>query len=298
MKRRGSFEDRPRRFRQERAPSRNRKLVFRGLLGIVLALPLIAQHGRYLRESENSAIGDPQAIAAGAKLYANSCAGCHGPDGSGGRGPNLVQRTLWHPLSDEAIFNVVRKGVPGADMPPTNLSDEETWNLVAYLHALIGPAAENPAPGDSEAGRKVFWSTEAGCSSCHSIRGEGGHTAPDLTNVGGSRPLAVIREAIVDPSKDLFLLGQEAVVVKLKNGQVINGVARNRNNYSLQVVDTNGDLHLLSMLDVAELTISGSSPMPGDYAQRLSEQELQNLLAYLARQTLRPLQARASQEEK
>lgn len=273
------------------------QLALRGVASLILALPLMAQHGRYLRESDNPAIGLPQAIAAGAKLYANSCAGCHGPDGSGGRGPNLVQRTLWHPLGDEAIFNVVRKGVPGADMPPTDLSDEETWNLVAFLHALIGPAAENPSPGDSEAGGKIFWSAAAGCSSCHSIRGKGGHTAPDLTNIGGSRPLAVIKEAILDPSKDLYQLGQEAVVVKLKSGQVINGVARNRHNYSLQVVDTNGDLHLLSMLDVAELTISESSPMPGDYAQRLSEQELQDLLAYLARQTLRPVEPGATREE-
>lgn len=275
----------------------NRKFVLRGLAGIVLALPLMAQHGRYLRESSDPAIGDPQAIAAGAKLYANSCAGCHGPDGSGGRGPNLVQRTLWHPLSDEAIFNVIRKGVPGADMPPTDLSDEETWKLVAFLHALIGPAADNPAPGDPEAGREVFWGARAGCSKCHSIRGEGGHTAPDLTNVGGSRPLALIKEAILDPSKDLYMLGREAVVVKLKNGKIVDGVARNRNNYSLQVVDTNGNLHLISMLDVAELTISGSSPMPPDYAERLSDQELLNLLAYLARQTLRPMQAKASREE-
>jgi putative heme-binding domain-containing protein len=273
------------------------QLAILGLAGAVLTSPLVAQHGRYLRESENPAIGSPQAIAAGAKLYANSCAGCHGPDGSGGRGPNLVQRTLWHPLGDEAIFNVVRKGLPGADMPPTNLSDEETWNLVAFVHALTGPASDNPSPGDIEAGAKVFWGAAAGCSSCHSIRGKGGHTAPDLTNIGGSRPLAVIKEAILDPSKDLYQLGQEAVVVKLKSGQVIHGVARNRHNYSLQVVDTNGDLHLLSMLDVAELTISESSPMPGDYAQRLSEQELQNLLAFLARQTLRPLEPTASPEE-
>jgi putative heme-binding domain-containing protein len=275
------------------------KSILRGCLGIVLALPLMAQHGRYLRESQNEAIGDPQAIAAGAKLYSTSCAGCHGPDGSGGgRGPNLVQRSLWHPLGDEAIFNVIRKGVRGADMPPTDLSDEDTWKLVAFLHALIGPAAENSAPGDPEAGREIFWSAKGGCSSCHSIRGKGGHTAPDLTNVGGSRPLAVIKKSIVEPAKDLYLLGLEAVVIQLKNGQVIRGVARNRNNYSLQVVDANGDLHLLSMLDVAELKIYETSQMPGDYAKRLSAQELENLLAYLAQQTLRPVQPRAPREEK
>jgi hypothetical protein len=49
------------------------------------------------------------------------------------------------------------------------------------------------------------------------------------------------------------------------------------------------------MLDVTQLSISARSPMPGDYAKRLSSQELQDLLAYLARQAVRP---RAKSEEK
>ena len=93
----------------------------------------------------------------GTKLFMGSCAGCHGPDGGGGaRGPNLVRRSLWHPLSDDAIFQVIRKGVPGTDMPPTKLTDEQTWNLVAFIHALTGPASTNPVPGDPAAGKAVI----------------------------------------------------------------------------------------------------------------------------------------------
>ena len=254
---------------------------------LLLAAPLAAQHGRYEGESNNPAIGDPQAIAAGEKLYARSCAGCHGPDGSGGRGPNLVQRPMWHPLSDEKVFSTIREGLPGAGMPPTNLSDDETWQLVAFIHALIGPAAENPAPGDAPAGEKVFWSEKAGCSNCHAIRGKGGRMAPDLTNIGGLRPLAVIKQAVLEPSEGLYMLGHEAVTVKLASGEAIRGVARNRNNYSLQVVDRQGKLHLISMRDVAEIEIREGSPMPGDYGSRLSAQELESLFAFLARQSLR-----------
>jgi cytochrome c oxidase cbb3-type subunit 3 len=249
-----------------------------------LTIPLAAQHGRYLNDSGNTAIGDPAAIAAGAKLYATSCAACHGPDGSGGRGPNLVRRRLWHPLSDEDIFSTIRNGVPGADMPPTKLPDAETWKLVAFIHALIGPASENHVPGNRDAGGRIF--RASGCADCHAIRGEGGRTGPDLTNVG-SRPLAVIRDSVLKGSKDLYLLGNESVTVELKNGQSINGIARNRDNYSLQMVDTKGDLHLIQMMDVKDLKISPRSPMPADYGQRLSKQELEDLLAFLARQTVR-----------
>jgi cytochrome c oxidase cbb3-type subunit III len=262
---------------------------------VLLASSLLAQHGRYLSDSKNPAIGNPQAITAGTKLFMASCAGCHGPDGGGGaRGPNLVRRSLWHPLSDDAIFQVIRKGVPGTDMPPTKLSDEETWNLVAFIHALTGPASTNPVPGDPAAGKAVYWGSKAGCSNCHAIRGQGGHMGPDLSNVGGSRPLAVIREAIVEPAKDLYYLGHEAATVLLNNGQILNGVAKNRSNYSLQLVDTKGTLHLIQMRDVKKLTLSASTTMPTNYVARLSKDELRDLLAYLAAQDLRAEEKKGS----
>ncbi len=258
----------------------------RAVAGILLAVPLLAQHGAYLNESKNPAIGNPASIALGAKLFATSCAACHGPDGSGGRGPNLVRRAVWHPLSDEMIFSTIRNGVPGADMPPTKLEDNQTWNLVAFIHALIGPASENKVPGDPTEGERVFWGSKAGCSNCHAIRGRGSRMGPDLTNIGG-QPLAVIKDAILFTSRRLTLAGKEEVTVTMKNGQVIKGIARNRSNYSLQVVDAKGELHLISMDGVKELVVLDHSPMPNDYSKRLSPDELRDLLAYLAHQTVR-----------
>ena len=40
----------------------------------LLAMPLLAQHGLYLNDSQHPAIGQPEAIAAGGKLFGGSCA--------------------------------------------------------------------------------------------------------------------------------------------------------------------------------------------------------------------------------
>jgi cytochrome c oxidase cbb3-type subunit 3 len=156
---------------------------------------------------------------------------------------------------------------------------------------LTGPASEHDVPGDPAAGERVFFGGKAHCSECHAIFGRGSRMGPDLSNIGGSRPLGLIREALVppknDPSRNYALAGKEAVTLTLKNGAVIKGIARNRSNYSVQVVDTKGNLHLIQMADVKELSVLDHSLMPDDYATRLTAEEMRDLLAYLARQSVR-----------
>src|SRR4051794_5667124 len=96
---------------------------------IFLPLLLCAQHdppptpGQTANREHN--LKDPVAIAAGAQLYNSSCAGCHGPDGIGGRGPNLVRQLGSHNLKDDELLATIRNGVAGTDMPPTPLSEQD-----------------------------------------------------------------------------------------------------------------------------------------------------------------------------
>ncbi|MCS7025864.1 MAG: c-type cytochrome [Bryobacteraceae bacterium] len=261
-----------------------------GFVGALACASLWAQHAVEGEGKKHPALGDPQAIAEGQKLYMASCAGCHGPKGQGGRGPNLRHRGMWHPLDDNELFKTIQKGVPGADMPATNLPEDKIWQLVAFVRSLTAPAIENRVPGNPEAGERVFWSAGAGCSNCHRILGRGGMLGPDLSNIGATKPVEEIRESVVDPHADGFH-HYRAVTAFLKNGKSIQGVARNRTNYSIQIQDAQGQLHLLSIAEVADLKISPRSPMPGDYAKRLTPQQLEDLIAYLSRQSVRPYNA-------
>ena len=257
-------------------------------LFLVVAVPLLlAQHDeKDAKKPKHPFIGDPAAIEAGRKTFVNGCGACHGPDGKGGRGPNLRERTSWHPLDDATLYSAIQKGI-GGDMPAANLPEDQAWQVVAFVRALTAPAIETPlAIGNPEAGRQVF-NGKAGCSGCHRIRGTGGGLGPDLTNVGGIRPVAQLREAIIDP-ESTGAAQYRGVEVLLKNGQRQKGVARNRTNYSLQLQDKDGNIHLINMRDVAEMKLADGSPMPRNYKQRLSADEIDDLVAYLRQQSVRP----------
>lgn len=84
-------------------------------------------------------LADQGRIDAGRKRFNKICAGyCHGFEGIGGRAPDFKGRT---DLSAEEEFRTITHGRQGADvMPPWGgaFSEEQIWELVAYLQYL-GP---------------------------------------------------------------------------------------------------------------------------------------------------------------
>ena len=255
-------------------------------LTVGLALSLAPAQDRRQRpdDTPNPVAGQPAAIAAGAKFFAAACSACHGLHGEGGRGPKLSEARLVRG-TNRGMFDVIQNGAKGTDMPPFPLPDEKIWEVVAYVRSLNAPAFETGAPGDPEAGRAVFYG-KGGCTECHMIRGQGGFLGPDLTGVGLRRPVARLREAVVTPGARVTE-GFQAVSVITRTGQRITGVAKNHTNYSLQVLDAQGGLHLLDREELREVSLRNESPMPADYAQRLSAAEIENLVAFLGRQSER-----------
>jgi len=82
-------------------------------------------------------LDDPARIEAGHKRFNKTCAGyCHGYDGVGGRAPDFKGRT---DLSSDDAFHTIYNGRMAEDvMPPWGgaLSDEQIWELVAYIRHL------------------------------------------------------------------------------------------------------------------------------------------------------------------
>lgn len=246
-------------------------------LSRVLAIICIAVPLHAGAQVSNPFEGDARAIRAGERLYANRCAACHGADGKGATGPDVTM--LWlEGTNDEAVFDTIREGVDGAVMPPSFAPDEELWAMVAYLRDISTVPPFDAGDGDAEIGREIF---AANCLECHRVNGAGGTLGPDLSNIAAVRSREALIGSIRDPSAAMEL-GYRTVTLVAANGERIEGVVKGEDAFSIQVVDTDARLQGYLKASLRRFVHEDESLMPRFGRLRLSERELDDLLAFLA----------------
>ncbi|MCC7275466.1 MAG: cytochrome-c oxidase, cbb3-type subunit III [Alphaproteobacteria bacterium] len=131
---------------------------------------------------------------AGARLFAEHCAACHGADAAGGKGVSSLRAGSWRWGGDpETIVETIRVGINAShrdtrmsQMAPFGprglLTRPEAESVVAYVRTLSDPAAAREGPAERiDEGRAIFASD---CASCHGADGKGKRAvgAPDLTD--------------------------------------------------------------------------------------------------------------------
>jgi len=243
-------------------------------LFIMTALLLAGQES-----GRNPVAGDPAAITAGARLYEQTCQGCHGGGGKGGRARSLNREAFQHGGEDREIFKTIRDGIAGTEMPPfSSFTDEQTWQLVSYIRSLSADPAAQAAErsGDPSAGQEIFFG-KGTCSTCHEVNGRGGIVGPELSSVG-KKSEKKLREKILNPNDRITAL---MVTVRTRDGGEIRGVQLGGDGFSLQVVDVSGRLHLLERQALAAVQADQKSLMPDDFSKRLSASEVRDLVSYL-----------------
>jgi cytochrome c oxidase cbb3-type subunit 3 len=233
------------------------------------------------------------ANTAGQKIFASTCAGCHGLDGRGGeRAPNIAQNREVQRLSDAQLTHIVQEGVPGTGMPAFHsLASSDVKAVVAYLRTLQGSNKTSALPGNPVRGKTLFYG-DAGCSACHMVAGNGGFIASDLSGYGSTHSVEEIRKAITQPASDRQ--AQSAVVV-VRTGQQFTGRIRNEDNFSLQLQSLDGTYHFFLKSDIERMEYK--SLMPLDYASRLSALDLDDLVSYLISSARKSEPALAKDEE-
>jgi mono/diheme cytochrome c family protein len=92
---------------------------------------------------------DPEAAAAGEKLFAMHCAECHGDSAEGGRkGPSLRADQVQQ-ATPGTLFWILTNGVVRRGMPVwSKLPEPQRWQIVTYVKSLGSPKTL-PDPGKS-----------------------------------------------------------------------------------------------------------------------------------------------------
>ena len=230
------------------------------------------------RVTKNPLQGNQDAIRDGGTKFRSRCAGCHGPDARGYIGPDITGLSA-SGYTDERLFGIVRRGVPGTEMTPADplrVLDRDIWQVLAYLDTLKA-APSTPASGDAQNGERIF---RANCSSCHMVNGRGGQLGPDLSRVGSGRSRPVLLNKVRGTS-DNVRPGYEAVTVVTRDGQRIRGVKKNEDEFSIQIVDMRERLQGYLKANLTEILTEPRTVMPAYSAEQLNDRALDDLLQYL-----------------
>lgn len=133
--------------RQAFSVSLRRRTIFAAfaLAGLV-PIAIAAQGNPEAAKVRNPVDATPESVAAGKLIYQKNCATCHGINGQGGPGNDLIPAApaltgdKWkHGSTDGEIFDNIRNGIgPNFNMIPwkDQLQDPDIWNVVNYLRSI------------------------------------------------------------------------------------------------------------------------------------------------------------------
>ncbi len=123
------------------------RMFFVGLpLACLTSIVMMAQGDPEAAKVKNPVAATPESVAAGKQAFQRYCTSCHGVNGEGGSGndlipaaPDLTDKEWKHGSSDGEIFSVIKNGVPPElNMVPwgDQISDPDIWNVVNYMRSI------------------------------------------------------------------------------------------------------------------------------------------------------------------
>lgn len=130
-------------------------------------------------------------------------------------------------------------------------------------------------------GRKMFAAT--GCYACHRFGNQGGMTGPDLTAAGRRFSSHDLLDQVVHPSK---VINEQfsAIRVQTDDGKTHTGVVVNLNGDTMTLNTDLSDPNQRVSINrnkIEAMAVSQTSPMPEGLLNRLTKDEVLDLIAYL-----------------
>jgi putative heme-binding domain-containing protein len=219
--------------------------------------------------------------------FERTCTTCH----------TVAMSTRLNKSHDEwvgIVNDMVSRGAQG--------SQADLDNVVLYLTTNFGPskggaavstsvnvAASAAVPiqatpaialSSSEIDRAKRVIQANGCTGCHRVGSEGSYLGPNLNSVGTRQKPEGIRASILSPPSTVLPENRQVRMVT-RGGKTIMGKILNQDGYSVQMVDSSGQLATYSKASLREFTIVDKNTMPS-FENKISDQDLEDLVRYMS----------------
>jgi mono/diheme cytochrome c family protein len=264
-----------------------RRLICGLVFVLFLALAVAAQQGK----GWETVPPPSPAVERGQKVFVANCSFCHGPDGSGKTGPDLLRSALVnHDEDGKQIGVVVHSGRGNGKMPPfPSLTDSEISDLAAFLHyrtravvARFSYVIQGLVTGDPKAGQAYF--NGAGkCNTCHSLTG-------DLAGIATRyAPPDLQHHFIAGDDDDDNPLPVPATVT-LPSGESVSGTLVHLDEFNVALRDSSGQYRSWSResssresgsRDGIKVETHDRLAAHHELLRKLTDADMHNLLAYL-----------------
>ncbi len=134
--------------------------------------------------------------------------------------------------------------------------------------------------GDPARGKALFGTTGT-CAKCHVVDGAGKQVGPELSEIGDKLSRLAFYESIVYPSAGISH-NYETHVALLRDGTTVTGIVTSRTPESVTLKDAEAIERTIPLANIEELHKQDVSLMPADLQKTLVEEELVDIVEYLA----------------
>lgn len=134
--------------------------------------------------------------------------------------------------------------------------------------------------GDILRGKQVFFGTKASCSACHRVKGQGELVGPNLSTIASIRSPRDLLESIVFPSASI-VQDYRPIVVVTTDGQITTGLEVRRTDQEIWLKGSDLKETRIRTADIEEMREASTSIMPQGLDNKLSRDELRDLIAFL-----------------
>lgn len=202
----------------------------------------------------------------------------------------LSSRTPWA----LALLDAVNaKTVPAAHIDSSRravLLRHRDATIRARATELLGDAAKTPRSeivsryrpalelkGDPKRGQTVF---QRECATCHLAGTTGHNVGPSIASIGAKRPDEYL-VAILDPNREIdprYL----NYTVNMNDGRVTSGIIAGETATAVTLKRADGQTETILRSQIEELSSTGQSLMPEGVEQKVSPQEMADLISFLS----------------